>query len=143
MRKILIPIDGSGCALRAVELVVARRQRYSRPDDLAIHLVNIQPLLPHDITRFASHQQVADFHLSESDRQTTTARQALDQAGVPYTYHHGVGDIAEEITALAERLGCDQIVMGSHGHSALAELLLGSITAKVIHLAKIPILIVK
>ena len=59
MRTILIPIDGSLCALRAVELVVARRQRYSRPDDLAIHLVNIQPPLPHDVTRFASHQQVA------------------------------------------------------------------------------------
>ena len=143
MKSVLIPVDGSECSLRAVGLVIAKRNRYSRPDELAVHLVNIQPPLPHDVTRFASHQQVAEYQRSESDQHTEAARHQLEAAHVPYTYHHSVGNVAEEIAALAERLGCDQIVMGTHGYNALAEFFLGSITAKVIHLSKVPILLVK
>ena len=38
---------------------------------------------------------------------------------------------------------CDLIVMGAHGRGALAELLLGSIATRVIHLARMPVLLVK
>lgn len=143
MQSVLIPVDGSACALRAVDLVLAKRARYRPPEDLAIHLVNVQPALPHAITRFASHQQIADYHRSESDRLSAEARARLDAADAPYAYHPRVGSVAEEIVALATQLGCDQIVMGTHGHSALAEFMLGSITAKVLHLARIPLLLVK
>ena len=143
MQSVLIPVDGSACALRAVDLVLAKRARYQRPDELAIHLVNVQPALPHAVTRFTTQQQIADYHRSESDRLSADARARLDAAHVPYTYHPRVGNVAAEITALAELLGCDQIVMGTHGHTALTEFMLGSVTAKVIHLTRIPLLLVK
>lgn len=54
-----------------------------------------------------------------------------------------IGHPAEVISALAERLACDQIVMGTHGRTALVELLVGSITLKVLHLAVAPVLLVK
>ena len=57
MQSVLIPVDGSACALRAVDLVLAKRARYHHPDELAIHLVNVQPPLPHAVTRFVSPQQ--------------------------------------------------------------------------------------
>jgi len=47
------------------------------------------------------------------------------------------------ITGLAKSLQCDQIVMGTHGRGALKELLLGSITLKVLQLSEIPVLLVK
>ena len=143
MKSVLLPIDGSECSLRGIDLIIAKRARYANPNELGIHLVNVQPPLPQDVTRFASHQQVSDFHREESDRQTATARQRLEAANVPYAFHHRVGHVAEEIVALSQTLGCDQIVMGTHGRSAFAEFLMGSVTAKVIHLSKIPILLVK
>lgn len=143
MKSVLLPVDGSDCSLRAIDLIIAKRARYRDPAELAIHLVNIQAPLPHDVTRFAAHQQIVDFHRAESDKQTAAARQRLDAANAAYTYHHAVGSVAEEIVALAEKLDCDQIVMGTHGHSAFAEFLLGSTTAKVIHLSKVPVLLVK
>lgn len=143
MKRVLIPVDGSECALRAVSLVIDKRSRYADPDSLDIHVVNVQPPLSHDISRFASHDQIVAFHRDESETQMKTAREMLDAAQAKYICHCEVGHPAEVICALADRLGCDQIVMGTHGRTALVELLLGSITLKVLHLAHIPVLLVK
>ena len=143
MKKVLLPIDGSECALRGVTLIIAKRSRYTRPDVLEIHLINVQPPFSHDISRFASHEQMASFHREESDKQLLEARQLLDAAGAKYICHYEIGNAAEKIIELATALECDQIVMGTHGRGALAELLTGSITLKVVHLSKIPILLIK
>jgi len=143
MKRVLLPIDGSECALRAVALVVAKRACYANPEDLEIHLVNVQAPLSHDISRFASHEQIADFHREESARLMHEACQLLEEAGVPYTGHHLIGPVAESIIGLADKLHCDQLVMGTHGRGALKELLMGSITIKVLHLSSLPVLLVK
>ena len=143
MKNVLLPIDGSECAMRSVALVISKLSHYRSPENTQIHLVNIQPPLPHDVSRFVSHDQIADFHRDESDKAMQEAKKRLDAAGLKYTCHAKVGDVAEEITLLAENLGCDQIVMGTHGRGALGYFLMGSITLKVLHLAKIPVLLVK
>ena len=103
MKKVLIPIDGSECSLRGVKLVISKRSRYAHPEDLDIHLVNVQSPFPHDVSRFASHEQIAGFHREESERLTRDARALLDAAGAKYTCHHEVGKPAETIVRLAER----------------------------------------
>jgi nucleotide-binding universal stress UspA family protein len=143
MKKVLIPIDGSDCALRAVALVIAKRSRHAHPEDVEIHLVNVQVPFSHDIHRFISAEQIADFHRGESDKAMSEACALLDAAEARYTCHHKIGNIAEEISDLADRLNCSEIVMGTHGRGALGELLTGSITLKVIRLCKMPILLVK
>jgi nucleotide-binding universal stress UspA family protein len=143
MKKVLIPVDGSECSLRAVALVIDKRSRYANPEGLQVHLVNVQPPLSHDISRFASHEQIALFHKDESEKQLQAARELLDASGTAYTVHCEVGHVAETICRLAEHLGCDQLVMGTHGRTALLELVMGSITLKVLHLVKIPVLLVK
>ena len=143
MKRVLLPIDGSECSLRSVALVADKRARYADPETLEIHLVNVQPPLSHDISRFASHEQIVLFHKDESDKQLKAARDLLDASGAKYTCHAEVGHVAETICQLAERLGCDQIVMGTHGRTALVELLVGSITLKVLHLTSVPVLLVK
>lgn len=143
MKRVLLPIDGSECALRGVALVISKRALYATPDELDIHLVNVQAPFSHDVSRFASHEQIAAFHRDESEKQMQGARELLDAVGVKYTCHHEVGQVAETITRLANSLQCDQIVMGTHGRGALKDLLMGSITLKVLHLAKVPVLLVK
>jgi nucleotide-binding universal stress UspA family protein len=54
-----------------------------------------------------------------------------------------VGDPATEITRVAEEKGVDQIVMGTHGRGAVGSLLIGSVAQRVVHLAKVPVLLVK
>ena len=143
MKRVLIPIDGSECALRGVALVISKRALYLSPDDLEIHLINVQAPFSNDISRFVSHEQTAEFHRRESEEALQGARDMLDAAGVKYHCHLEVGNVAETIATLANTLRCDQIVMGSHGRGALKELLMGSITLKVVQLSKIPVLLVK
>ena len=57
----------------------------------------------------------------------------VDQSARPY----------EVILQHAKKAKCDLIVMGSHGRTGLASLLLGSETAKVLTHSKIPVLVVR
>lgn len=143
MRKVLVPIDGSDCALRGVALIIAKRALYLDPENLEIHLVNVQSPFTHDVSRFVSQTQLAAFHQEESELALRDARKLLDSADVNYTCHYNVGNVAEIITDLATSLQCDQIVMGTYGRGALKEFLFGSITLKVVQLSPIPILLVK
>lgn len=143
MKNILLPVDGSECALRAVSLAIAKITHYRTPENTAIHLVNVQVPFSQDVSRFVNQTQIDDFHRSESEAALKDARALLDASGLRYSVHARVGAVAEEIVQLAEEQGCDQIVMGTHGRGALGDLLMGSITLKVLHLAKVPILLVK
>ena len=143
MKRVLIPIDGSDCALRGVALVISKRALYLSPDDVEIHLINVQAPFSNDISRFVSQQQINEFHRQQSEEALQGARQLLDDAGVKYRCHIEVGNIAETITALANSLECDQIVMGTHGRGAFKELVMGSIPLKVLALTQIPVLLVK
>ena len=143
MTTVLVAIDGSECALRAIRHLLALRARYRNPGELVIHLVNVQPQLSTDIGRFFSQAQVSDFHRQESAKALEGAQALLDAAGAAYTSHIEVGHVADVIARLADSLECEQIVMGTHGRGTLAELLVGSTTMKVVHLARVPVLLVK
>jgi nucleotide-binding universal stress UspA family protein len=52
---------------------------------------------------------------------------------------HRAGHILE----ILDKLGCDLIVMGTHGHSWLRDRLFGSVTEEVVRLARCPVMVVK
>lgn len=144
MKRILIPVDGSECSLRAVGWAIEERQLHAQPEALEIHLMNVQPALPVDHSRFdIPGDQLAAYQAHECEREMAAARRQLDEAGIPHVTHCAIGHAAEEITKLAASLECDQIVMGTHGRNALADLLVGSTTRKVVHYATVPVLLVK
>ena len=141
-QRLLLPVDGSPHAERAVEHVVGRI-RNAGPGACEVHLVNVQPQLPGGITSFVSREQVAGFHRDESAKALAGARARLDAAGIAYQAHAEVGPLAETIVAVADRMQCDEIVMGTRGRTALADLLIGSTVTRVVHLSKVPVLLFK
>ena len=50
---------------------------------------------------------------------------------------------AGHILAMLDKLGCDLIVMGTHGRSWLKHRLFGSVTEEVVRLARCPVMVVK
>lgn len=142
MMKILLPVDGSDCALRAVDHLVAHSAWFREVPE--IHLLNVHAPIP--IGRVQAHidkETLQAYYLEESQAQLSAAQARLDAAGRFHTTHIHVGQPAEVITKLAGELGCDLIVMGSHGRSGVAGLVMGSIANRVVHLATCPVLLVK
>ena len=142
MLKALIPFDGSDNALRAVDhLISLVRAR----EPMEVHLLQVrEPIHSWEIRRVLTADEIAALQqLSEGEDALQAARQRLEAAGISYTATILVGDVAQTIARHATEIGCDKIIMGSSGASAIAGLLLGSVTTKVIHFARVPVTVVK
>jgi nucleotide-binding universal stress UspA family protein len=50
---------------------------------------------------------------------------------------------AGHILEMLDKLGCDLIVMGTHGRSWVKHRLFGSVTEEVVRLARCPVMVVK
>jgi nucleotide-binding universal stress UspA family protein len=143
MKRVLIPLDGSDCSLRAVDYLIAERERRQASDEVEVHLLNVQAALRGDIGQFVGSEQITAYRSEESEKALREARSRLAAAGVHPVAHTGVGHAAEVIAQTADELGCDHIVMGTHGRGALADLLAGSTTVRVVHQARVPVILVK
>jgi len=140
--KILLPVDGSACSLRAVDHLIAHVSWFREMPE--IHLLHVQAPIP--IGRVQAHvgkETLHAYYLEEGQEHLVAAQKKLDAAGRFHTTHIHVGQPAEVIGRMAGELGCELIVMGSHGLGGLAGLVMGSVARRVLHLAPCPILLVK
>jgi len=140
-QKWLVPIDGSEIALHSASWIVGNAAEWR--ESPRIHLINVQATLPGDIGRFIDAETLRQFHLDAGMAALAAAHGQLAAAGIAAEQHVLVGDAATTITAFAASQGCTQIVIGTHGHSGIAGTLLGSVAMKVVHLARVPVLLIR
>lgn len=143
MLKWLVPVDGSESAVRAVSQMIDKIAWFK--DGVEIHLLTVQHSMPYGnrVASVIGQDKLDQYHHDEGLIALKPARAKLDAAGIKYVFHIGVGDAAETIARYAQEKGCDQIVMGTRGMGSVSNLLLGSVATKVIHLATVPVLLVK
>lgn len=127
----LIAVDRSDNALRAVTHAA---NQAALMKSCALHLLHVQPWLAKE----AAKTELAHLGLEA----TAPARATLDANGLPWRLHVAMGEPAERILELASQLHASGIVMGSRGLGSLESLLLGSVSYKVMHLSRIPVLVV-
>jgi nucleotide-binding universal stress UspA family protein len=112
--------------------------------DLQVHLLNVQP--PGDdwmVRRMLKPDELVTLEKEWSESAFAAVRDILKTTGLQVAEHIEQGEIANTIARVARELGCDQIIMGSHGRTALGGFLLGSVVAKVLHLADQAVTLVK
>jgi nucleotide-binding universal stress UspA family protein len=141
-QRILIAVDGSDASLRAVDYCIAQRDVWRAPP--ALHLLHVHAPIPVGrVQAHIGHDTLHAYYREEGEQCLQAAQARLDAAGYPFTVHLHVGQAPEVIVHQAQVLACDQIVLGSHGRSALSALVLGSVTARVLQLADRPVLVIK
>jgi nucleotide-binding universal stress UspA family protein len=86
---------------------------------------------------------VRDYYADEAETALRPARRRLLKTGLSPLVRYTVGRPAIEITAVADKDKLDLLVVGSHGHSALGGMLLGSVTNEVLVHTKRATLIVR
>jgi nucleotide-binding universal stress UspA family protein len=139
-RKLLLPVDGSENALRAVDHAAAMVKEGMAAE---LHLANAQPPVGGMVSSFVAKADVDDYHRDEAMKALQPALDRLAAQGLKAEIHIGVGDAPDVIAAFCEQLGCDQIVMGARGLGSTAGLLLGSVSRGVVENVKTPVTIVK
>ena len=140
MRKVLLPVDGSDSAFQAALYVIDFVQTHG---PVEVHVVNVQPK-PLEWQTHGMEKEAISEHLEiEAHVAMKPALHALNEQGIAYKTHVKLGDVAETLSALADELGCDHIVMGTRGLGVISGIVLGSVTRKVLHLANVPVTCVR
>ena len=145
-RHLLAATDGSELSTLAVDHAITLAQQLGAKLTL-LHVAGqypppmlvdgtVFPTLPQD-----EHEAAAAIQ-SQQILDPCVAR--AEAAGIACTALHESDSAAwHAIIEAAARVGCDVIVMGSHGRGGLASLLMGSQTQKVLHHTNLPVLVVR
>src|SRR5512141_1430369 len=129
--KILFAIDGSTQALAALERLVAKFTFFR--DTPRLTLIHVHPPVPYSAAAsWVGKEAVARYYAEESEAALASAREFLAARGIPCESVKRVGNPAEEIVAEATAGSFDMIAMGTHGHTALANLVMGSVATRVV-----------
>lgn len=141
--KILLPTDGSEVSLAAAERAVA----LAKLAGAALHAVFVQEPYPYAGIGATNSAGVQEY-LAATQRQAAQAFARVsalaELPGVTLSIENIEGSSpAEHIVEAARRCGADLIVMGSHGRTGVARVLLGSVAGKVLMLSPVPVMIVK
>ena len=143
MSKLLLPVDGSDSALHAVKhaIQLAKGQADAKVNLLYVHY---EPVRFGAVAPTVTPEQMKEIEQQAAGSVFGEPEKLLREAGVGFEHEVRAGrDVAPVIARRAEELGCDAIVMGSHGGGSLAHMLLGSTATKVAQLAKVPVTLVK
>jgi nucleotide-binding universal stress UspA family protein len=141
VKTILVPIDFSGIT----DAVVTEANALARAVGARVFLFAVvQP--PAVLNEYAAiMENIAEINAAgekNAIRQLANFEAKMAAGGVTTESSHAVGSPIPLIVSQAEKCEADYIVMGSHGHTALYDLLVGSTTHGVLMRAKCPIVIV-
>ena len=143
-KKILIPTDGSSLSTAAAHAGVALA-RHHRAEVVGIFVAleyhyplytdMVPPIYLDSEEQKAAVKKAGEMYLKEIEKTAI-------EAGLKFSSVIAISNaVAQQIVATAEEQHCDLIFMGSHGRSGWSQLLLGSVTSKVLALCQIPVLV--
>lgn len=133
--RILVPTDGSAAVEGAVEQALDLAETF----DATLHaLAVVEPVY----TVNEGFGSMYDTLESDAKASVEAIAERGESAGVTVETAVRSGMIHREILEYAEDADIDLIVMGTHGRTGLERYLLGSVTARVVRLADVPVLTV-
>jgi nucleotide-binding universal stress UspA family protein len=140
--KILLAVDGSPYTAKAVKYLIKHLDGFGGGPEL--HLLHVKlPIPAGRVQTVLGKKAVERYYQEEAMAAMTPAEKILRKNSIPFQQTFRVGEIAQEIQSYASENKIDLIVMGSHGHGALKNLVMGSVATKVMAISSIPVLIVR
>lgn len=137
--RILVPMDGSVEALRALDLAGKRQRDAVGPVEILV--LNVQAALPP--SRYVTRAMLKDHHARMSMQALRAARSRVRRQQLEARFHVRRGDPAATIARFAEQMACGEIIMGTRGRGRTAVFVLGSVALRVVQLGKAPVTLVK
>ncbi|MDG0022914.1 universal stress protein [Trinickia sp. Y13] len=144
MKRILVATDGSAGADRAVEYAARTAKDYGA-ELLIVNVIGGYGLPDKLFLAFTQAQQtwLKDLLTSLSGEILTKAREHARSFGVAtIELESRTGDVAQAVIEIGQEKAVDLIVVGKRGAGALTQLLLGSVSEKLVSLAPLPVTVI-
>jgi nucleotide-binding universal stress UspA family protein len=139
--KVLLPVDGSDVTKRMLAYLTTHEGMLGAKPQLIV--LNVQMPLSLRAAQAVGAEVLDNYHQVQAESVLGPVCKFLDRHDIAYKARWKIGTPAQEVLKAADKQKVDMIVMGSHGHGAFGSLLLGSVTQKVLHNAKVPVLVVR
>jgi nucleotide-binding universal stress UspA family protein len=140
--KILIPVDGSPYTKRMLGYLAAHDEWLGGAHSYTV--LHAVPAVPARAAAVIDRATLKKYYDDEAEKVFKPIRAFFGKkTGLNVTYVGKTGPAADNVATLAAKGGYDLIVMGSHGHGTLTNLVMGSVATKVLANCKTPVLLVR
>jgi nucleotide-binding universal stress UspA family protein len=134
-KSVLVPIDFSDASLEALKEALSLVDSPSH-----VHAIHVLSDLKSEAAFIREALGMDEREERAGALLSTTLADAGAEAVEPIIR---AGSAGEEISKVARELGCDLIVMPTHGREGVSRLLLGSVAERVLRLAHCPVLVIR
>lgn len=142
-KHILVPVDGSDTSLHAVAKAAGLAKAFGS-EVTAVYVLDPYPFTGVGADFAYGQAQYLSAATAEANTALEAVKKQMDEAGVAVKTMVGEGHAVHEgIVRVADSVGADLIVMGSHGRRGLEKLVLGSVAQRVLQTTRIPVLVVR
>ena len=140
--KILVAVDGSKYTKRMLAYLAAHDESFGSKQHRFTVLTVVGPI-PARAAGALANKIVHGYYAGEAEATFKPIRAFFAKQGFDAEFEHQVGNAGEQIATFARKGKFDLVMMGSHGHGALARLVVGSVTGRVLASCEVPLLIVR
>lgn len=139
--KILLAADGSDYTRRMIDYVASNTALFDAAHEYTVF--NAQLQLPNRAASMVGSQAVGEYHEAEARQVLDPAVATLTSRGFKVSGTWKAGPAGETIAEFAQAGGYGLVIMGSHGHSALGRVVMGSVANRVLAHCEVPVLLIR
>jgi nucleotide-binding universal stress UspA family protein len=139
--KILVAVDGSVYTKHMLAYLAAHDEWLGKTHQYTV--AHCAPRVPPRSAAVLDRETLKNYYAEECEKVLKPIRAFFGRHGLDVNYKATSGDPAQVIAELADEGKFDLLIMGSHGHGALGNLVMGSVATKVLASCKTPLLIVR
>ena len=153
LKNILVPLDGSELAARALEHARKLVNHESRitllmvieppedPNYSSMYMGGGMPDVPIPASA-VDYETMTEDMVAQARHYLQHVANELQQSGYQVEFNVSLGNPARTIVETAENIHCEAIIMSTHGRSGLSRWILGSVTHKVVNSAPCPVYVI-
>ncbi len=139
--KILVAVDGSPYTKRMLAYLVAHDEWLGSAHQYTV--LHAVPAVPPRAAAVLDKAVLKSYYDDEAEKVLKPVRTFFEKQKVRAEFLSKVGPAAAVISAAANKSKFDLLLLGSHGHGALGNLVLGSVATKVMTQTDVPVLLVR
>ena len=139
--KILLAVDGSSYTKKMLAYLTTHEELFAQGNDYTVFTA--QPALPPRARAVVGKEAVETYYSEEAEKVLAPVSKFLLRHGITTKSVWKTGHAGESIAKFADSGKFDLLVMGSHGHGTLVNLVMGSVATQVLAHCKVPVLLVR